>query len=209
MSSTDIERIFMRLRGLFGRGRATYVDDSGPIQKMQVRMSGLSVPDNRFRMADFGFTSNPPIGSDVYALHIAGDIGAGAVVATNHQQSRPRGLAAGESMLYSEDGKQVYLTADGGIVVEAKGQNVVVKDAANVTATASGTFTVNCPSIVLNGNVQINGNIGQAGSDGEAGTASFTAPITAPDLILPNGPVNEHYHGGVQSGSSDTDVMTG
>jgi hypothetical protein len=36
-----------------------------------------------------------------------------------------------------------------------------------------------------------------------------TLPIQAPDVILPNGAVNEHYHGGVQSGSSNTNVMTG
>lgn len=145
MDATSIERIFMRLRGLFGRGRATYVDDSGPIQKMQVRMNGLITSDNRIRMAEFGFTSNPPIGADVLALHIAGDNGAGAVFATNHQQSRPRGLKPGESMLYSQDGKQIYLTAAGGIVVNANGQNVIVNDAADVTWTCSGKFKVVAP----------------------------------------------------------------
>ncbi|NYH21380.1 phage baseplate assembly protein V [Paraburkholderia bryophila] len=194
MDSTGIERIFMRLRGMFGRGRATYVDDSGPVQKMQVRMNGLITSDNRLRLAEFGFTSNPPIGADVLALHIAGDNGAGAVFATNHQQSRPRGLAAGESMLYSQDGKSVYLTASGGIVVEARGQPVIVNDASNVTCNASGTLTVNAPNIVLNGNVQINGNIGQSGASGSKGTAQFTAPISAPDVLLPSGAVNSHDH---------------
>jgi phage gp45-like len=110
---------------------------------MQVRANGLVTSDNRFRFSDFGFTSYPPDGSDVAYGAIAGDPGNVAVIATNHQQSRPRGLASGESMLYSEDGKQVYLTADGGIVVEAKGQNVVVNDAANVVWNCSGDFTLN------------------------------------------------------------------
>lgn len=153
MDSISIERLFMRLRGLFGRGRVTYVDDSGPIQKMQVRMHGLSVPDNRFRMADFGFTSNPPLGSDVYALHIAGDIGAGAVVATNHQQSRPKGLSAGESMLYSQDGKHVYMTASGGIVVEAKGQAVTVNDATIVTINALSKVRMVTPRFECTGDI--------------------------------------------------------
>ncbi|WP_186215929.1 hypothetical protein [Burkholderia gladioli] len=38
---------------------------------------------------------------------------------------------------------------------------------------------------------------------------NFPVPVTAPDVILPNGSVNNHYHGGVQSGSSNTSVMTG
>jgi phage baseplate assembly protein V len=143
MSTAILERAQRAIRALVGRGRVTYVDDSKTVQKMQVTMSGLETPDNRIRVAEFGFTSNPPIGSDVVALHVAGDRSAGVVVGTNHQPSRPTGLSAGESMLYSQDGKQVYLTASGGIVVEAKGQDVVVNDARNVTWNCTGDFTLN------------------------------------------------------------------
>ncbi|WP_186151045.1 phage baseplate assembly protein V [Burkholderia gladioli] len=133
--------ILDRIRNLFGRGRVTLVDDSGPVQIVQLRMNGLEVPAGRFRVPEFGFSSNPPVGSDALALHVAGDRSAGAVVGTNHQESRPRGLEPGESMLYSQDGKSVHLK-DGAIVVEAKGQNVVVNDAANVTWTCSGDFKI-------------------------------------------------------------------
>jgi phage baseplate assembly protein V len=207
MDSRLLERVYRRVQMLFGRGRVTLVNDAGPIQTMQLKMSDMETCDNRLRMAEFGFTSYPPVGSDAVVAHIAGDRGSGVVVATNHQQSRPTGLQSGESMLYSEDGKHVYITADGGIVVEAKGQDVVVNDAANVTCNASATMTINAPNIVLNGNVQINGNIGQKGPGGSEGTAEFTAPITAPDLILPNGAVNGHNHGNVQNGGGVTDPM--
>ncbi|WP_017918039.1 phage baseplate assembly protein V [Burkholderia gladioli] len=133
--------ILDRIRNLFGRGRVTLVDDSGPVQIVQLRMNGLEVPAGRFRVPEFGFSSNPPVGSDALALHVAGDRSAGAVVGTNHQESRPRGLAPGESMLYSQDGKCIYLKG-GVIVVEAKGQDVVVNDAANVTWTCSGDFKI-------------------------------------------------------------------
>ncbi|VWC79169.1 baseplate assembly protein [Burkholderia aenigmatica] len=133
--------ILDRVRSLFGRGRITLVDDTGPVQLVQVRMNGLEVPTGRYRVPEFGFSSNPPVGSDALALHVAGDRSAGAVVGTNHQTSRPRGLAPGESILYSEDGKSVYLK-NGSIVVEAKGQDVVVNDAANVTWTCSGDFKI-------------------------------------------------------------------
>ncbi|WP_186247321.1 phage baseplate assembly protein V [Burkholderia gladioli] len=134
--------ILDRIRNLFGRGRVTLVDDSGPVQIVQLRMNGLEVPAGRYRVPEFGFSSNPPIGSDALALHVAGDRSAGAVVGTNHQQSRPRGLAPGESILYSQDGKCIYLK-DGAIVVEAKGQDVVVNDAANITLNCSGDCTMN------------------------------------------------------------------
>ncbi|WP_420955208.1 phage baseplate assembly protein V [Burkholderia gladioli] len=134
--------ILDRIRNLFGRGRVTLVDDSGPVQIVQLRMNGLEVPAGRFRVPEFGFSSNPPVGSDALALHVAGDRSAGAVVGTNHQESRPRGLAPGESILYSQDGKCIYLKG-GVIVVEAKGQDVVVNDAANITLNCSGDCTMN------------------------------------------------------------------
>lgn len=140
-----VERLFRRVQMLFGRGRITYVDDSGSVQEMQVKMSDWETLDNRIRVAEFGLTSNPPIGSDALALHIAGDRTSGAVFATNHQPSRPTGLQSGETMLYSQDGKSVYITASGGIVVEAKGQNVVVNNAANVTCNCSGVYKVVAP----------------------------------------------------------------
>jgi phage baseplate assembly protein V len=112
---------------------------------MQVLMSGMETPDSRFRVPEFGITSNPPIDSDVIAVHVDGDRSAGAVLGTNHQSSRPKGLQSGETMLYSQDGKSVYLTSSGGIVVEAKGQPVVVNNASNVTVNCSGVFKIVAP----------------------------------------------------------------
>lgn len=128
-----------------GRGVVTAVDDSGPVQLMQVRASGLEVADRRVRPQEFGLTSNPPVGSDAALAAVSGDRSSTMVVGVNHQGSRPRGLRAGETKLYSQDGKYVYLTADGGIVVEAKGQDVVVNNANNVTWNLSGKLTIVAP----------------------------------------------------------------
>lgn len=148
-NSSVIERVFRRVQMLFGRGRVTMVDDSGTVQEMQVHMSDWETTDGKVRLVEFGLASNPPVGSDALVAHIAGDRGAGAVFATNHQLSRPKGLAPGETMLYSQDGKSVYITASGGFVVEAKGQNVVVNDAADVTCNCSGVYKVVAPGGVI------------------------------------------------------------
>lgn len=159
MDLNAMERIYRRIQMMFGAGRATFVDDSGPVQEMQVTMTGLETPDNRVRLAEFGFTSNPPIGSDVLALHVSGDRSDGAVFATNHQQSRPRNLLPGESKLYSQDGKYVYMTADGGISVFANGQPVNVTGATTVTVNASAEISlisqtkvaITAPLVSING----------------------------------------------------------
>lgn len=147
------ESIFRRIQMMLGRGRVTYVDDSGPVQKMQVRANGLVTSDARFRLPEFGFASNPPVNSDVFFGAISGDPSNVAVVATNHQESRPRDLLSGESMLYSQDGKQVYMTASGGIVVEAKGQAVTVNNATTVTINAATKIRMVTPLLECTGDI--------------------------------------------------------
>lgn len=153
------DHLYARVAMLFGRGRITApVDDSGSVQVMQVQMSGLEVSDERYRVAEFGFTSNPPIGSDVLALHVAGDRAAAAVIGTNHQPSRPKGLQPGETMLYSQDGKYVYMTATGGISVFANGQPVNVTGATTVTIVASTEVLMETPILKCTGDIIDNCN---------------------------------------------------
>lgn len=153
MNSEMIERVFRRVQALFGRGRVELVDDSGPAQTMQVTSNEGLTLDDRLRIMEFGFSSVPPVGSEVLAAHMSGDRTAGVVIATNHQPSRPRGLAPGESMLYSQDGKHVYLTEAGGIVVEAGGQDVTVNNATHVTIHASGEILMDAPILKCTGDI--------------------------------------------------------
>jgi phage baseplate assembly protein V len=181
-----IEDVKRRIQALVGRGRVKFVDDSGTVQKMQVLMSGMETPDSRFRVPEFGFTSNPPIDSDVIAVHVDGDRSAGAVLGTNHQASRPTGLQSGETMLYSQDGKYVYLTASGGIVVEARGQAVTVNDATIVTINAATKVRMVTPMLECTGDIIDN-----------AGSNSHT-------MAQMRSIYNTHTHPvpGVQAGSS-------
>ncbi len=181
MDTNAIERLFRRVQMMLGRGRVTHVDDTGPVQIMQATMTGLETADNRLRVAEFGFTSNPPVGSDVLALHVAGDRGSAAVIATSHQESRPRGLQPGESILYSQDGKQVYMTASGGIVVEAKWQDVTVNNAATVTINAQNVV-VNASSNVsvsAQGSVEISGSAGVSITTNGSANATINGSLSA------------------------------
>lgn len=66
------------------------------------------------------------------------------------------------------------------------------------------------------GNVAL--TVNEAGITIKIGTNTFTwsatgvnfpVQITTPDVIVPNGSVNGHYHGGVQTGTGNTGMMTG
>ncbi|MDE2104747.1 MAG: phage baseplate assembly protein [Patescibacteria group bacterium] len=150
------DRVRRAIQLLVGRGRVTAVRDDGAVQLVQVKLSYAEVRDNTPRVAEFGFASNPPEGSDAVLVFAAGDRSKGVVVATGHQGSRPKNLAPGESMLYSQDGKYIHVTASGGIVIEAKGQDVVVNDAGTVTLNAATAVVMNTPLLKVSGDIQDN-----------------------------------------------------
>lgn len=148
-----IQRLYQRLLHTIGRGRVTTGNDGGSVQTQQVQLGQDEIKDSVPRLAEFGLTSMPPVGSDAVLVFIGGDRSNGAIVATGHQASRPKGLKAGETMLYSQDGKSVYLTAAGGIVVEAKGQTVTVNSASTVTINAATKVRMVTPLLEVTGDI--------------------------------------------------------
>ncbi|WP_087688034.1 phage baseplate assembly protein V [Pandoraea sp. PE-S2R-1] len=158
------ERLAQRILLVVARALVTVVRDTGGIQIMQVKLSASEVRDDLPRFTEFGFSSNPPTGADVLVAFVGGDRSKGIVIGTCHQPSRPTGLSPGETILHSQDGKSVYLTAAGGIVVEAKGQPVVVSDASDVTWNCTGKFKVvapggvefDAPMVISTGDMQDN-----------------------------------------------------
>lgn len=126
-----------RILNLLSFGRATLIDDAGDLQLVQVTERAIGggmedrVTDKVQRVAEFGFSSMPPIGSEVVVLRRNGDRGLSIVVGTSHRPSRPRGLKAGDVVVYDERGRKVSLTADG-IEIDGAGGPVTVVNATKV-----------------------------------------------------------------------------
>lgn len=148
-----LERVARRVLLSLARALVTTVNDSGGVQMMQVKLNPLETRDNTPRVAEFGLTSNPPAGSDAFVVFLGGDRSNGVVLGTVHQASRPKNLAAGETMIYSQDGKQIYLTASGGILVKANGQPVEVDNATVVTINAATKVRMATPRLECTGDI--------------------------------------------------------
>jgi phage baseplate assembly protein V len=148
-----IQRLHQRVLHVIGRGRITTGNDAASVQMHQVKLGPDEIKDDIPRLAEFGLTSMPPVGSDVVVLFLGGDRSNGAIVATGHQASRPKGLQVGETMLYCQDGKSIYLTASGGVVVEAKGQDVTVNNATTVIINASDKVRMVTPLLEVTGDI--------------------------------------------------------
>lgn len=148
-----IERVARRVLLSLARALVTTVNDSGGVQMMQVKLNALETRDNTPRVAEFGLTSNPPVNSDAFVVFLGGDRSNGVVLGTVHQPSRPKNLASGETMIYSQDGKSIYLTASGGIVVDAKNQAVTVNNATTVTINAATKVRMVTPLLEVTGDI--------------------------------------------------------
>ncbi|KPD17310.1 baseplate assembly protein [Burkholderia sp. ST111] len=148
------DRLARRVLLLVGRGRVSApVNDAGPVQVLQAQINELETIDNLKRIAEFGFTSVPPQGSDVAIVFVGGDRGGGLVIGTNHQASRPTGLKSGETMIFTQDGKQIYLTASGGIFIKANNQPVEVDGATIVTINAATKIRAVTPRFECTGDI--------------------------------------------------------
>ncbi|HGL4258430.1 TPA: hypothetical protein ACKE3D_002110 [Burkholderia dolosa] len=77
-----------------------------------------------------------------------------------------------------------------------------------VTNQTGTTITFGAVSLTVNASgvtVAVGGETFTFGPTG----ANSTLPITTPDVVVPNGSVNSHFHGGVQTGTGNTGTMTG
>lgn len=149
-----IERLYRCAQLAFGRGRITFVNDSGPVQKVQARFGPLEVIDNVPLPHDYGFTSNPPLGSDVFASFANGNRSNGIVLAVGSQAYRMKNLASGEVAIYDALGQSIHLT-HAGIVVNSAGL-----------------------PITINGDITLNGGLVATG-DVIAGGVSLVNHLTA------------------------------
>lgn len=104
------------------------------------------------------------------------------------QAKKISGISTSAAQLRTDDGSAFVEVAAGG----------------DITATTTGSMTINAPAITLNGNVTINGNLSQGmGEDG--GTATMLGPVNVTNDVTASGiSVKNHTHSGVQSGNSNT-----
>jgi phage baseplate assembly protein V len=108
-----IERMWLRILHIVAPARIEMIDDRGAVQLLQVHLSSLQTNDSVPRLAEYGFTSNPPKGTDCTVLFLGGDQSKGIVIATNNQTYRMKALDAGDVALSDDKGQVVLLTSSG------------------------------------------------------------------------------------------------
>ncbi|MDQ4328787.1 phage baseplate assembly protein domain-containing protein [Klebsiella michiganensis] len=146
----QFRHIANRIASMLGVGRVTAMQDGGGTQSVQYQ-TPLEVA-SAHRLAEFGFSSGLPAGTDVVLAFLGGDRSSPVVIATNHQGYRHSDLSPGETVMYNQWGLYIQLTEDG-ISIDAKGQDVTVSNAKNLTATATEQVKLITPKLLVTGDV--------------------------------------------------------
>ncbi|CNH57990.1 putative bacteriophage (baseplate assembly) protein [Yersinia massiliensis] len=149
--SGQISMLYRQIKMLLGVGRVSASDDSGGVQTVQYQ-TALEVHSDTPRMAEFGFSSGLPTGSDVVIGFLGGDRSSGMIVASNHAAYRHTGLNAGETVIYSQWGQFIKLT-ENGVTIEAHQQPVTISNATDVTVNASVKVRLNTPLLEVSGDI--------------------------------------------------------
>jgi phage baseplate assembly protein V len=158
---SDLNRLARRILLLMARGAIALVDDTKSVQTLQVRLNALELIPDVPRYAEYGFTSNPPDGTQALIAFKNGDRNDGFVIATSNAKYRMTGLASGEVAIHDSRGQSVYLTASG-IVIDGGGNPVVMTNLAKLRVEAPIESTGN-----------ITDNVGTTGRSMAADRAIF------------------------------------
>lgn len=151
------------------RGKVARVQAGGGVQKIQVEgLDGETVQDLE-HAENFGFTSNPPAGSDCVVVPLGGKTSHGIIVTTTNGAYRIAGLSDGETAVYNADGAKMVLKKGRVIEIDCDKLNIKAPSGVNITSEK-----VEC-SAVLTAQGQINGNGGMAVQGGSGTT--FTGNV--------------------------------
>lgn len=171
----DIKTIDKRIKQAFNtvrqgfRGKVARVQAGGGVQKIQVEgLDGETVQDLE-HAENFGFTSNPPAGSDCVVVPLGGKTSHGIIVTTTNGAYRITGLSDGETAVYNADGAKMVLKKGRVIEIDCDKLNIKAPSGVNITSEK-----VEC-SAVLTAQGQINGNGGMAVQGGNGTT--FTGDV--------------------------------
>ena len=204
----DIKTIDKRIKQAFNtvrqgfRGKVARVQAGGGVQKIQVEgLDGETVQDLE-HAENFGFTSNPPAGSDCVVVPLGGKTSHGIIVTTTNGAYSITGLSDGETAVYNADGAKMVLKKGRVIEIDCDKLNIKAPSGVNITSEK-----VEC-SAVLTAQGQINGNGGMAVQGGSGttftGNVDMVGDLNTTGALTNNGKDVGSTHKHTETNGSET-----
>ena len=171
MRIDDVMKIFARMIKpiqrkvllMVGHGIIEAVKDGGDLQFIQATFLADETKNDVRKMHHFGFSSNPPEGSECIAISVAGNREAAVVIATENREFRFKNLGDGEVAVYSKSGDFIHFKANNEIeistktlIVNAADEVTVNTKTANVNADTATNIT--SPTTTIDGDMIVTGD---------------------------------------------------
>lgn len=136
------------------RGVLSATKSDQKIQGMQIKgLDGETIQDAEFYQ-QFGFTSNPPAGTNVIILPLNGNTSHGVIIATENGSFRVQSLKPGEACVYDQSGSTITLKNNKIVDIECDELNIKCKKYTCKSDTAdfdiSDAFTVKSSTVDIN-----------------------------------------------------------
>lgn len=106
------------------------VNDSKKMQELKGTLLEGETKDELEHFQNYGFTSNPPKGSEGLAFGLNGNRDHTVIICVDSREFRKKGLAAGEVAVYSKFGSYIHFKSDGTIEING---NTKVKGTLDTT----------------------------------------------------------------------------
>jgi phage gp45-like len=116
--------IYRCIASMIGRAIIQVVNDTNNLQTVKITLLKDEVKSGVERVQEYGFTSNPPKGSEAILIAPQGSRAQGVIIATDSGQYRVKPLPEGGAALYDKKGNYIKLIND---KIEVYGERVDVK----------------------------------------------------------------------------------
>jgi phage baseplate assembly protein V len=203
-------RLHQRVMLMVGRATLKQTDDGKKMQASQLGVLDEETRDDVERFQNYGFTCHPHPGAEAAVVFAGGNRDHGMILAVDDRRYRLKSLEPGEVAIYTDEGDKIVLKR--GRVVEITTETLRVNAATkveinspliemngdNFNANMSETANLNAPESTASGNVSTQGNI----------TSQAQVSDVNGSMQEMRDTYNNHRHGGVQSGGSNTATPT-
>lgn len=120
MNWKDLENVIQRtlqplknrISLMVGRCLIAAIDDSGDLQAAQISLLADESMDNVPHFQNYGFGSNPPVGSEGIVVALQGNREQLIIIGSEHRATRVKNLEPGESVQYNAFGSKATMTKD-------------------------------------------------------------------------------------------------
>ncbi|MDR1519740.1 MAG: phage baseplate assembly protein V [Planctomycetota bacterium] len=141
-----LEPLRRRVAMLVRRAVIDVVKDENPVQAIQLKLFKNEIRQGVERIQEYGFTSVPLPEGQAVEICVDGEPGHGLVIATDDRRYRPRNLAPGDVMLYTNKNPEAahhihFDAATRTITIRARAIRIEADEGIDIAAGANVNIT--------------------------------------------------------------------